>query len=296
MPVDKTAPSFSNPTMSTSDIPSFHLFPLLPSELRLKIWRRAIRQVPPRLVSITPIPGSVPENKIWDAANCAPNCQSHFRPHRESPPALLSACRDARQEGLKVYKRFAASIFESGLVDLQKDTLHHVRCHHINVEGARVGARAFVEWWDSERSVIARLAANREDVAEVVSLALCPCEMRDLAYAPNLMELVETLQKYTKLRELVFVRLGTKEFVDGLDEQPPFTCPRQRAAWMYQRTRDFKSPQFLLSCMHIETWEFRKGLERLATHVDPSWIVPSVRIVVVSHGKKVWGPELNSGL
>lgn len=50
----------------------FHLFPLLPFEIRSKIWKLAVKAIPPRLI--------------------------YFRPHPSNNPGLAHACYESRRE------------------------------------------------------------------------------------------------------------------------------------------------------------------------------------------------------
>jgi hypothetical protein len=63
----------------------FHLFPILPSEIRIKIWGIAL---------------SIPRNVTVD---CKRGVRS-FSP--SEPPALLQVCRESRFESLQIYKTF----------------------------------------------------------------------------------------------------------------------------------------------------------------------------------------------
>ncbi|RDL30178.1 uncharacterized protein BP5553_10456 [Venustampulla echinocandica] len=73
--------------------PKFHLFPALPSELRLKIWATICTN--PRTVSL----------------KCKRNVQytrrfaESFRT-RVPSPAVLQVCRESRAEGLRIYQRY----------------------------------------------------------------------------------------------------------------------------------------------------------------------------------------------
>ncbi|KAI6087990.1 hypothetical protein F4821DRAFT_258445 [Hypoxylon rubiginosum] len=63
---------------------SFELFPQLPTELRLQIWRHSCHQ---RVVEV-----------LYDSDN--DRCTSST-----APPAILHACRESRFEALRIYKK-----------------------------------------------------------------------------------------------------------------------------------------------------------------------------------------------
>ncbi|KAI4863916.1 hypothetical protein F4820DRAFT_356245 [Hypoxylon rubiginosum] len=67
-----------------SDLDSFDVFPLLPAELRLQIWRHTCHQ---RVVEV-----------VYDCDN--DRCTSST-----APPAILHACRESRFEALRIYRR-----------------------------------------------------------------------------------------------------------------------------------------------------------------------------------------------
>ncbi|KAI0011264.1 hypothetical protein F4779DRAFT_235817 [Xylariaceae sp. FL0662B] len=63
---------------------SFSIFPLLPIELRLQVWRHTCHE---RVVEV-----------FYDSKN--DRCAT-----LSTPPAILHACRESRLEGLRIYKR-----------------------------------------------------------------------------------------------------------------------------------------------------------------------------------------------
>ncbi|KAK0124473.1 hypothetical protein ONS95_009425 [Cadophora gregata] len=97
---------------TVSDEPEFTLFPSLPIELRLRIWRYA--QPEPHVVDII-FNEKSPDKSMSTAA----------------PPVLLFVCRESRAETLKIYKLLSRSM-KSSATDLYRriyinplvDTLH----------------------------------------------------------------------------------------------------------------------------------------------------------------------------
>lgn len=76
------------------------------------------------------------------------------------------------------------------------------------------------------------MVANPADVTEITSLAVCCCQMRDASDALNFKDVVETLQKYKKLKELLFVRRGTEKFVNELKLSQDELGPEDDATWI----------------------------------------------------------------
>lgn len=58
--INLSTSSTSSSQLSLSSLQEFHLFPKLPSEVRRKIWKLAIKALPPRLICIHPHPSNSP--------------------------------------------------------------------------------------------------------------------------------------------------------------------------------------------------------------------------------------------
>jgi len=79
------------PIMTTTPLTEFHLFPQLPSELRLKIWSHDIAI--PRIVTFR-LEKEKADKKYFGKA---------FVPFNR-PPTALGVCRESRFEALSIYK------------------------------------------------------------------------------------------------------------------------------------------------------------------------------------------------
>lgn len=94
----------------------FHLFPVLPSEIRVKIWGIALSV--PRNVNV--VCEIVCDEDIQP---CSPRSVRSLSPCE--PPALLQVCRESRFETLQIYKPFfrTESILKNIYVAFSQDTI-----------------------------------------------------------------------------------------------------------------------------------------------------------------------------
>jgi hypothetical protein len=148
-------------------------------------------------------------------------------------PAVLHTHRESRAEGLKFYKLFESDKFESKYVNLEIDILQFSHCHHSSrspvnagiylrgvtgVQLANIYSSVQVHgsvFRSTDYTIIGVLAAKKEDVKNITSLAICQCQVED-AWGSNRPLCLETLKKYEKLRERVFTNIGTRDFVESL--------------------------------------------------------------------------------
>ncbi|KAH6721067.1 hypothetical protein BKA61DRAFT_567674 [Leptodontidium sp. MPI-SDFR-AT-0119] len=239
----------------------------LPADTGLKInpakdgSAAAIFQIPPQFVTMTSIPGpraGLPQNPIG-TAQCTFDLTTNI---------LLLSC-------IGRYKLFRAGIFESGFIDLQTDTRHYMRYHHIRGQYERIN-RAF-----SYHLVMSVIRIMAKDPGDVVSLTVCLCETNN----PRRFELLEELQRFTKLKELIFARVAPEEFVDGLPEAPlPFSVTAGFAA---MRETHNRSPAHLMWRLMLEILELKEFLKKFAEG-HPAFVIPHIRCVVVTDGKVAW--------
>jgi hypothetical protein len=104
---ETTIAGVSSPVAAMTPLQSFTLFPNLPFELRSEIWGYAAHGTDPRVVEV-----------IISSMSFKP--KSHT-----SSPAVLSACRESRESGLKVFDavRYGAE-FTGALINWERDTLY----------------------------------------------------------------------------------------------------------------------------------------------------------------------------
>ncbi|KAN0110448.1 hypothetical protein V8E51_006835 [Hyaloscypha variabilis] len=123
--------------------PTFHLFPKFPLELRLKVWKNAIFDIPPRVICIQPI-------------------------SNDGVPAVLQVCRESRQEAKKTFM-----IVESGqpnlpftlLVNFQKDTIYLNRNFKAKgVERFPSALQTASHFYKDAMKEVRLLAMNLEDI------------------------------------------------------------------------------------------------------------------------------------
>jgi len=286
---------------------SLHQFPLLPTEIRLKIWRLTVTS---RIVTITSKPVNLDVNNLsfesFDPRHCPPICAKHSRPQREPVPVLLHVCHESRAEGLKIYSHFSSELFDGGLASISRDTLYHARCHHKTVAGEVIFGNPSgpFENWNPNRSVFARLAANPADVTEIISLAVCCCQMRAVPDAPNFNDVVETLQKYKKLNELMFVRRGTEEFVNELKSSQDELGPADDETWIRvgpadssrMRSMRNRSTRGKMWVHMVHAWNFKERLEEVMLNGDDEWKMPRIRCVVIVGGEVAWEQEFGQNV
>ncbi|KAH8793877.1 hypothetical protein BGZ57DRAFT_387308 [Hyaloscypha finlandica] len=102
-----TIAGVSFPATAMTPLQSFTLFPNLPFELRSEIWGYAAHGTDPRVVEV-----------IISSMSFKP--KSHT-----SSPAVLSACRESRESGLKVFDAVCYGVeFTGALINWERDTLY----------------------------------------------------------------------------------------------------------------------------------------------------------------------------
>ncbi len=72
--------------------------------------------------------------------------------------------------------------------------------------------------WHPERPVLSRLAIHPEEAADITSLAMCYCQSK-AAHASNFQAVFYMLKRYRSLREPLFVRNGSGEYLAGLGNE-----------------------------------------------------------------------------
>ena len=181
----------------------FHLFPLLPSELRLKVWNIVLSK--PRVVSI----------------NCKRElCENDRRiakafPPQAAPPAILHVCRESRFEGLSVYQQafrmdlspvYTYISFEQDTVSCSTDVFEYLRM--------------------TELLRIRRLVLDVKDAGYFAHF--CMENLKKMVSLKEL-ELGTQMGKIGRFRDgEMWVEILAKDFYDATREDPGWECPRVR--------------------------------------------------------------------
>ena len=179
----------------------FGLFPTLPVEIRLKIWRLTL---PPRVVEV----------QLHVPNECDPaisDINLDLRPlARSSLPVIFHVCQESRDEALSIYRPCSGSTFASphsfpnNLYHPLLDTLFiPISLYTIEAYLPRnmFSATAALSLGMPREFILGRLAVNPRDVASIRYLAISWADMhvRDVA------TLLEALEPFTALRELSLV-------------------------------------------------------------------------------------------
>jgi hypothetical protein len=179
----------------------FDLFPTLPAEIRLKIWRQTC---PSRVIEV-----QLHVDSESDPAT--PEISLDRRPlARPSLPIIFHVCQESRDEALSIYLPCAGSTFASphpfpyNLYYPVLDTLfipislYSIQaCHPRNMFSA-VAAQSLGMPRDF---ILDRMAVNPEDVGAIRSLAINWTDM----HVKNVPTLLEALEPFNSLRELSLV-------------------------------------------------------------------------------------------
>jgi 2EXR family len=179
----------------------FDLFPTLPVEIRLKIWRLTF---PSRVVEVLL---HVPSES--DPAISEINLD--LRPlARPSLPVIFHVCQESRAEALSVYRPCSGSTFASphpfpyNLYHPVRDTLFiPISLYSIEACNPRnmFSATAALSLGMPREFILDRLAAKLGDVAAIRSLAISWADM----HVKDVATLIEALEPFKSLRKLIFV-------------------------------------------------------------------------------------------
>lgn len=189
-------------------IPSlqFTNFSLLPTEIRLKIWRLTL---PNRIVEIQ-LSISPPTNPL-DAGGSS-ELDLDLRPlTRPSLPVTFHICRESRSEALSLYRPCTAATFASphqypfNLWNPDRDCLFiPISLYNISASQSRnmFSAAAALSLGTPREFILDRLAsADPDEVASVKYLAIGWVDM----HVKDLATLVQALEPFRSLRELSLV-------------------------------------------------------------------------------------------
>ena len=209
----------ASPT-SPEPLQQFTLFPLLPPELRVKIWRSTFT---PRLyeIQVKPTPAASTLVIHEPNHNVTP---IDLRPvTRPQFPIILHVCREARDEVLAAYRHGAASpaagfrspyAFPYSLFSPALDTLFvPIALYYLNASEMQImfSGIASLSLGLPREFILDRLAANPADVEPVSSLAVCWSDM----HVKDAASLEVALRPYKALRELIVLFFEMRE--DKLD-------------------------------------------------------------------------------
>lgn len=273
---------------------NFHPFPRLPIEVRLKIWHLSFT---PRFVVLT-----VKANKAESAHvpwGSVAKCKEH--PFKELIPAVLHTHRESRTDGLEFYTLFESDAFEATYVNLDIDTLHvrHCHCQPSQLESALESNDIFTMFLRAKLpdNIIEALASNAKSVRNVTSLAICYCQTPN-DNPENLLLWVPLLKEFESLREIVFMSIGTANFVEGLGSDGSdredgvadmlrLTPERLRGEITHVVTEADVEGKGVMWDIMKSSVKFKKFLERVA-ETEEGLVVPAVRCVVVVNGEVAW--------
>lgn len=200
--------------------PKFTLFPQLPPELRLKIWRSTFT---PRLyeIQVKPTPAASTLVIHEHNHNVTP---IDLRPlSRPQFPSILHVCREARDEVLAAYRSCSASAaagfqspypFPYNLFCPALDTLFvPIALYYLNASEMQImfSGIAALSLGLPREFILDRLAADPADVEFVTSLAVCWSDM----HVKDIPSLEVALRPYKALRELIVLFFEMRE--DKLD-------------------------------------------------------------------------------
>jgi hypothetical protein len=225
--------------MSQSPPTTFPLFPQLPSELRLKIWSLALSS--PRTVTIS---------CKKDTLNTGGRYASAFTT-TTPPPAPLHTCREARYEGLTIYKPYftvpsseqwtryeGPSVFKPYINSTKSTTSDIYTYLNFDLDTVRCA--------DNVLEYIGKLEIN--------GIRRLVLEVRDVAYFGHFC--MDVLKSMSKLKEL------------GLWTQEGNTYSWSRGGQVQ-----------LYETLERDFMETRYG--------DPGWECPRVRIVNINSGEEM---------
>lgn len=103
---------------NSQSVASFHNFPLLPAEIRLKIWNMAMET--PRTITIDMFVPRVP--RPWK--RFVPYTGPPLKIERLGTPVVLHTCSESREEALRRYTLYSSSRFQTSFyVNFSADTL-----------------------------------------------------------------------------------------------------------------------------------------------------------------------------
>jgi hypothetical protein len=192
---------------------TFYLFPSLPSELRLKIWRCSLQ---PRIIDVRLRPALYPNGKPMPSP---PEELALPPPYKAPLPITFHVCRESRNEAKEYYQSFDGLTFRpaSGtLINLELDTVY---CPEMFFDVAdQILPKSVVgdAYYFPDRSMLFRLAMDRDFAEKVRSLAVPAVGLK--AQGTMTENMIPVLRKYKNLRELIVV--GGDES-GGNDSYPP---------------------------------------------------------------------------
>jgi hypothetical protein len=218
---------------------TFHLFPTLPTEIRLKIWRHAL---PPRIIEI----------RFRGLPNCVGNSYGSLEPHFTSRiPRPLHVCRESRTEALRHYE-LNFGLDTSSLMDTNRE------CAGIYVDFEKDilffgQAKSYSEWlW---------CAVPRQVIHKVQNMAL-----RDGCRAEPLRRIDLTL--FENLKKLIFVTQPA--------EQREFDLGKETDLLLFKETDWSRQKSRLEEMGASRDLEFMKGVLK-EMDVRPRYETPQAR-------------------
>ncbi|KAF4625896.1 hypothetical protein G7Y89_g12264 [Cudoniella acicularis] len=179
-----------SPTQTTT----FHLFPNLAPELRLKIWRHAC------------LPRTVTVRYESEKDQCVSSAK---------PPAILHACRESRAEALNIYKLCFGTHSKPARIyfNPHQDTLYLPRHREMGYDDTLRDFKILVDDKDGSLNEIRRVAIEHVDV-EVKR----PWESYNKAVS---------LRGFRNLEETILVLCDTKGERTDLNEEVKFVLPKE---------------------------------------------------------------------
>jgi hypothetical protein len=182
--------------MSSSEC-RFHLFPTLPVEIRLKIWRLTL---PPRVVEVQL---HVPSESDPAISEMSLDLRPLAHP---SLPVIFHVCQESRDEALSIYRPCSGSTFASphafpyNLYHPVLDTLF-IPISLYTVEAYLpqnvFSAASALSLGMPREFILDRLAVNPSDVASIGSLAISWADM----HVKDMATLIEALEPFKAFRE-----------------------------------------------------------------------------------------------
>lgn len=157
------------PPPELEPLESFHLFPALAPELRLKIWTFAcfprILPITCQTKTISTVTASRPSRRIQQTTTTFISSAA--------PPTLLSVCAEARAQALTIYKLSFATSTSPGTVYFSptRDTLYFPRCREMGYDATARDFTTLVSETGAQKPPV--LPQDTKDIWEnVCSIAL----------------------------------------------------------------------------------------------------------------------------
>ena len=178
---------------------TFALFPDLPSELRLKIWRFSLQ---PRLIDVRLRPAFRPNGKPLPS----PEELALPPPYKAPLPTAFRICRESRNEVKEFYHPFDGITFRPAagtLVNLELDTIYCPEMFFDVADQILPKSAVGEDYYYPDRSMLFRLAMDSDFAEKVKSLAVPAVGLK--AQGAMTENMIPVLRKYKNLKELTVV-------------------------------------------------------------------------------------------